>query len=307
MEEHEHRVRDVPLPDGRHLRVRVWPGSGRPLVLLHGLLDDSIGWGRLAADTRRPAIAIDLPGFGGSDLPKRPRISAYADDVAAALGRMRLDGCTVVGHSLGGAVATAVAERSPLVGGLALLAPAGFGSIRLAEALSLPGVVHVAQAALPFALVSPLHVAAAYTTFVAHRRLPSRDLMARLRRRAFRSASGVRAATEEIAAAGRSPRGFQHRRVEFDGPVAALWGDRDALVPLEHIAALRRALPQAHVEVWEEMGHHPQRERPHDLIGFVEAHALRCRPGGPQRTPDPCAVPARGARSAAGLGAAEAA
>jgi pimeloyl-ACP methyl ester carboxylesterase len=295
MEEHEHRVRDVPLPDGRHLRVRVWPGRGRPLVLLHGLLDDSVGWARLAGDTRRPVIAVDLPGFGGSDLPTRPRISAYAQDVAAALSRMRLDGCTLVGHSLGGGVAAAVAERSEIIGGLALLAPIAFGPIRLAEAFALPGVVHVAQAALPFALVSPLHVTAAYTTFVAHRRLPSRDLMARLRRRAFRSAPGVRAAVEAIAAAGRSPRGFQHRRIDFAGPVAALWGERDSLVPLAHIASLRRALPQAHVEVWPGMGHHPQLERPHALIEFLETHALRARPCGRQRLPALHALPARAA------------
>ena len=63
----------------------------------------------------------------------------------------------LVGHSLGGAVATAVAERAEgLVCGLALLAPVGYGSIRLAEAFSLPGVVDVAELALPFALVSPL-------------------------------------------------------------------------------------------------------------------------------------------------------
>lgn len=273
----QHRIRDIPLPDGRRLRIRTWPGRGRPLVLLHGLLDDSVGWARLAADTRRPCIAVDLPGFGGSDPPTRPRISAYAEDVSAALGRMSLDGCTLVGHSLGGAVAAAVAERTDFVGGLALLAPAGFGPIRLAEALSLPGVVHVAQAALPLALVSPLTVTAAYSTFVAHRQLPSADLMARLRRRAFRSGPGVRAATVAIAAAGRSGRGFQHRTIDFDGPVAALWGERDALVPAAHLRALRRALPQAHIEVWAGMGHHAQRERPHELHRFIEQHASRLR------------------------------
>src|SRR5437016_8151762 len=78
-------VRDVRLEQGRRLRVRSWPGEGRPLVLLHGLLDDSEGWSSLAMDTRRPCIAVDLPGFDGSDLPLRPRISAYADDVATGL------------------------------------------------------------------------------------------------------------------------------------------------------------------------------------------------------------------------------
>jgi pimeloyl-ACP methyl ester carboxylesterase len=99
--------------------------------------------------------------------------------------------------------------------------------------------------------------------------------MARLRKRAFRSGPGVRAATLAIAASGRSPRGFAHRPVAFDGALAAVWGSRDALVPLEHADALREALPQAHVEIWRGMSHHPQRERPAQLAAFIEEHASR--------------------------------
>jgi pimeloyl-ACP methyl ester carboxylesterase len=267
------KVRDVRLAQGRRLRVRRWPGEGRPLVLLHGLLDDSEGWTGLAMDTHRPCLAIDLPGFGGSDLPRWPRIGAYAQDVAAGIDRLGITECTLVGHSLGGAVATAVAERQDSVHSLVLLAPAGFGHIRLAEWFALPGVRDAAQLALPLALISPLLVTAGYAAFVAHGQLPSRDLTDRLRRRAFQSAPGVRNAVTAIAAAGRSPRGFHHRRVAFDGPVAALWGERDALVPLAHTKAVKTALPQAHVEVWPRMGHHPQRERPAQLSRFIEHHA----------------------------------
>lgn len=266
-------VRDVRLPQGRRLRVRSWPGEGRPLVLLHGLLDDSEGWTGLAMDTHRPCVAIDLPGFGGSDLPRWPRIGSYAEDVAAGLDRLGIDACTLVGHSLGGAVATVVAERNTNVHSLVLLAPAGFGHIWIAEWFALPVVRDAAQLALPLALVSPLLVTAGYAAFVAHGRLPSRDLTDRLRRRAFQSGPGVRSAVTAIAAAGRSPRGLHARRVDFDGPVAALWGERDALVPQGHIKAVRSALPQAHVEIWPRMGHHPQRERPAQLSRFIERHA----------------------------------
>ena len=278
-------IRDGTLPDGRRLRVRCRPGRGRPLVLLHGLFDDAEGWDALARDTRRPCYAVDLPGFGGSQGPVRPRIGAYAEDVAAGLEGLEISDCTLVGHSLGGAVAVAVAERSAAVGALALLAPVGFGPILLADWMALPGLVDLWQFALPVALVNPLTVTAAYTTFVAHGRLPSRDLMARLRRRAFRSGPGVRAATVAIAACGHSERAFARRPVAFDGPVAVVWGARDALVPTAHIPALRRALPQAHVEVWDGMGHHPQRERPVALARFIERHASR-RPRGRRDRPD---------------------
>jgi pimeloyl-ACP methyl ester carboxylesterase len=59
--------------------------------------------------------------------------------------------------------------------------------------------------------------------------------------------------------------------------VAVLWGERDALVPLSHAKAVKFALPQARVEVWRGMGHHPQRERPAELSRFVERHAARGR------------------------------
>jgi pimeloyl-ACP methyl ester carboxylesterase len=266
-------IHDVTLPDGRLLRVRCWPGRGRPLVLLHGLFDDAEGWDALARDTSRPCYAIDVPGFGASDGPTRPRISAYAEDVVHGLQALGVDDCTLVGHSLGGAIAVAVAERTRAARGLALLAPVGFGPILIADWITIPGVIDVWQLALPVALVNPLTVTAAYATVVAHGRLPSRDLMARLRKRAFRSGPGVRAATLAIVAAGHSLRGFANRPVDFDGPVAAVWGARDALVPVGHANALRRALPQAHVEVWARMGHHPQRERPVALARFIETHA----------------------------------
>jgi pimeloyl-ACP methyl ester carboxylesterase len=143
--------------------------------------------------------------------------------------------------------------------------------------VTLPGVIQVAELALPLALLNPLVCTAAYSTFVAHGRLPSRDLVQRLRRRAWQSGAGVRAAVEAIAFAGRDPRGYTRRAIDFEGPVAALWGANDALVSRSHIPALQAALPQAHVEVWQGMGHHPQRERPQQLATFIEMRAARAR------------------------------
>jgi pimeloyl-ACP methyl ester carboxylesterase len=262
-------VSAVRIPGGRRLTVRRWDGVGEPLVLLHGLLDCSEGWSSLVSRTARPCIAIDLPGFGGSDLPERPRIDSYARDVACALERLAVRDCTLVGHSLGGAVAAAVADTSDRVAGLVLLAPAGFGRIAIADVLSKPVVVDIATLALPLALVNPLTATAAYSTFVARRRLPERDLIARLRRRAARAPFAVRAATIAIAHAGRDePRGGR-----FTGPVAALWGTHDALVPTTHARRLREAIPQADVQFWPDMGHHPQRERAGALAHFVERTA----------------------------------
>jgi pimeloyl-ACP methyl ester carboxylesterase len=272
-----HELVAVLLSDGRRLHARRSHGRGRPVVLLHGLLDDAAGWIDVMDRLPNPCLAFDLPGFGGSSPVTAPRIAAYAADVTEALAALGVQHATLVGHSLGGAVATAVAERSPAIAGLALLAPAGFGVSKLAEMVTLPGVAAVAEAALPIGLANPVVVAAAYSTMVSHRRLPSRELVGRLRRNARRASRGARAAVEAIAAAGREDDGFHRRPVGFEGPVSVLWGDRDALVPVAHAENVRRALPQASVEVWPAMGHHPQRERPDALERFIGRAVWRTR------------------------------
>jgi pimeloyl-ACP methyl ester carboxylesterase len=260
------RVFSVDLPDGRRLTGRLWPGHGDPLVLIHGLFAHSACWADVASRTARPALAVDLPGFRGSDLPVAPRIDCYADDVAFALEALNVRRATLVGHSLGGAVAAALAERSSAVESLVLLAPAGFGRIRVTEVLTLPVVVDLATLALPLAFINPFLLSAAYAIFAGHGRLPERRLVARLRSDAARAPRGVRAAVTAIAARGRE----DQRRLRFDGRVGVVWGADDAVVPVSHAAGVRIAFPRAEIEAWPGMGHHPQDEHLADLVSIIE-------------------------------------
>ena len=266
------RAMAVELPDGRRLSLECWPGVGAPLVLLHGLLDCAVGWKHLAEVMDRPCYAIDLPGFGDSDRPRRNRISAYAEDVQAALAALEVHDFTLVGHSLGGAVATGLAERlRDDVAALVLIAPVGFGRIRVAEAIQLPGVRSVIRHGLPLALLNPLSALGVYMAVVGNGHMPDRELVARLRKNAYRWAPGAECANEAITASGLSRRAFYRGQLDYHGPVMALWGDRDRLVPLAHRDGVMTALPQAQVSVWKKMGHHPQRERPSELAQFIEA------------------------------------
>jgi pimeloyl-ACP methyl ester carboxylesterase len=51
--------------------------------------------------------------------------------------------------------------------------------------------------------------------------------------------------------------------------VYAVWGDRDRLVPVEHRRGVGVAFPQAQIDLWAGMGHHPTRERFDDLVALV--------------------------------------
>ena len=269
----------VVLPDSRRISVECWPGDGAPLVLLHGLLDCAVGWKHLAKLMDRPCYAVDLPGFGDSDCPTRNRISAYAEDVQAALAALEVHNFALVGHSLGGAVAAGLSERlRDDVATLVLMAPVGFGRIHLAEAIQLPVVRRLARHGLPLALANPVSAFGVYMAVVGNGHLPDRELVARLRKNAYRWAPGAQCANEAISASGLSRRAFYRRELDYDGPVLALWGERDRVVPLAHRDGVMTAFPHAQISVWKKMGHHPQRERSSDLALFIEAACDRALP-----------------------------
>jgi pimeloyl-ACP methyl ester carboxylesterase len=92
------------------------PRKGSPIVLLHCYTCSMNWWFGMMPRLERGhrVIAIDLLGHGGSDKPTSGySIENQADLVAQALGRLGVRGATVVGHSLGGIVSVALAERSP--------------------------------------------------------------------------------------------------------------------------------------------------------------------------------------------------
>lgn len=123
-------------------------GQGAPIFLLHGFTADSQSWSPLekTLDPTRPLIRIDLPGHGKS--PKR-QVHSFKD-----LSRMILEAFDeavrdvehvhIVGHSLGAALALALADlRGRRVASLTLIAPAGLGPE--IDAAALGGIVRASR------------------------------------------------------------------------------------------------------------------------------------------------------------------
>jgi pimeloyl-ACP methyl ester carboxylesterase len=238
------------------------------------MLDSSEGWAPLSEGFTCRRIAFDLPGFGYSDSQPSGSIRGYARDIAQGLDMLGVTRFTLVGHSFGGAVATALAELMPdRVCGLVLLAPVGFGRIHLAEAASIWGVSDLAAVGLRVMLSNRLAVTAAYAAMVTTGQWPERELVDRLTSRGGRRVEGAREATRALVEAGRAPDAFHRRRVHYGGPVYAIWGDRDLLVPVSHRDGVRAAFPHARIVVWKGMGHLPARERMEDLIAVINRAA----------------------------------
>jgi pimeloyl-ACP methyl ester carboxylesterase len=117
--------RIVKMPGG-DLQIREdGPRDGQPIVMLHGFAASMHWWTptaqRLAQSFR--VIRIDLLGHGGSEKPRDGySMPNQARLVAQALAQLDVQHAVVAGHSMGGAVATALTQVDPtLIDGLVLV------------------------------------------------------------------------------------------------------------------------------------------------------------------------------------------
>ncbi|MFC4947075.1 alpha/beta fold hydrolase [Pseudonocardia sp. GCM10023141] len=123
--------------DNWGLGARSWPaGSGRPVLLVHGLAANARLWDEVAGHLSaagHPVLAVDLRGHGSSaavpdtdtddpDAPAKDPTHTAASDLAAVCDEQGWAAPVVAGHAWGGNVALQLAaDRPALVHGLALV------------------------------------------------------------------------------------------------------------------------------------------------------------------------------------------
>ncbi len=256
-------------------------GSGRAVVLCHGLLMDDSVWGLVLPhlDVGLRVVRPVLP-LGAHRLPMRPDADLSLRGQAARLGefldRLELDDVVLVASDTGFPLLLA-AECHPRVGALVALPceafdniPPGLPGKTVALAARIPGGVLAAAAALRLPFAARL----SFTLGPMSRRPIDRRLVSRwtaplLRDRAVRRDLVKYATASDFSAIDVACRALS----EFDGAVVLLWSRADRMMPFAHAVAISRALPQAKLVAFDDGGSLLQLDEPIRVAAEINALA----------------------------------
>ena len=245
--------------------VDIGSGDGTPIVFIHGLSGTWQNWLEnlpYFAQKRR-CIAMDLPGFGYSDMPREKiSISNYARQVDALCEQLGLGECIVVGNSMGGFVTAELSIQYPQrAERVCLVSAAGISVTNLRRRPVLTGAriigaLGAASAAQNRYIVARPKLRWFFTNFIF--RHPSRiapDLMYEQLRGAGKK--GFYDAMDALTSYD-----FRDRLPEIKAPTLIVWGEHDMLVPVKDAHEFERLIPQSRTVILDDTGHVPMLERP---------------------------------------------
>ncbi|WP_421993779.1 alpha/beta fold hydrolase [Roseococcus sp.] len=239
-------------------------GEGSPVLLLHGLFGAARNWGgiqkRLAQ--RHRVLAPDLRNHGESPHAARMSYADMAEDIAGLIAARGMRAPAVLGHSMGGKVAMALALRhGPMVGRLVVadIAPvkyppslrgyiAAMRAITLKMGLTRKDADGALEATIPEAGIRAFLLQSLdFSADVPSWKMGLAELAAAM------------PDIEDFAEAGR-----------YDGPTLVLAGAQSRYIRLENHDLFRRLFPQARFATVEKAGHWLHADNPHGFLTELE-------------------------------------
>lgn len=224
------------------------PGTGRPIVILHG-------WGRSCTEwvpygvelnkkTGRTVYCLDLPGFGGSPLPQVATMEQYAQLLVTWMDYLKIGQIDLVGHSLGGRVGIILGARyGARIGKLVLIDAAGVRPWS-AKRMAIKGVAKL-------------------FSWVPEKM--RRKLAVGLMDEDYRNSPALRDLYRAVVKTDLTP--FLPK---INSPTTVIWGERDPLLPLALTKIYRRHIKNVAVRVVWEAGHDPHLSHPRETARIVE-------------------------------------
>ncbi len=246
---------------GRQIRYLTKGEGGVPVILIHGFGGDLNNWlfNHDALAAGRAVHALDLPGHGSSSKDVGDgSIGFFADVVTGFADALEIEQAHLVGHSMGGAIALAVARAAPAwVASLTLIGSAGLGGE--IDGAYLEGFI----AAERRKDLKP-HVEKLFSDPALVTRQLVNDLLA------FKRIDGVTAALGTVRDAF-APGGAQAedlRAVAGTVPTLVIWGAGDQIIPASHAEGLGDGVD---CTVLDGQGHMVQMEAAAEVNRLIDA------------------------------------
>jgi pimeloyl-ACP methyl ester carboxylesterase len=241
-------------------------GDHRPIVFVHGLSGQWQNWleniPRFAQQRR--VVALDLPGFGISPMPREKiTIDLYGRVVAELCDRLGLAPAVLVGNSMGGYVAAEATIDAPeAVERLMLVSAAGISqsqvpldrALRAAKVMALATRASTAQRRRHMARPALRHWI--LSMVVRH---PTR-LQPDIAFEGLVKGSGKPGFVDALVAC--IDYDFRERLPEIACPTLVVWGREDAIIPVADADTYVELIPGARKLIFEDTGHVAMVERP---------------------------------------------
>ena len=249
----------------------VQTGSGRPLLLVHGI-SNLHNWDLVvpALARERTVIAVDLPGFGESPpLPGEVTVATLTDAVEEFITERGLDAVDVVGSSMGARMVLEMARRGHR-GAVVALNPGGFWSdrqVKIFGATVGPSIALVkrVQPLLPALTSSAVGRTALLLQFSAKPwRLPADLVLQELRN--FAASPSL---DEAVHALVHGPKQEGAPVGSLPGRITIGWGRNDRVtLPSEADKALQ-LFPDASLHWFSNCGHFPHWDQPQETVRLI--------------------------------------
>jgi pimeloyl-ACP methyl ester carboxylesterase len=251
-------------------------GDGPVLLLVHGMFGDHLDWEPVLVPlaARHRVLAVDLPGFGGSDKPDANYSTEFfLAALAEFLDRIAVRRATLAGNSFGGILATRFAlahadrvERLILVSGVREFneEERNFTRARMSREnlLGLTPEVNQLMFAPIFAKEGP-----AQERYLAKQN-------AKLLRADYPEYARAMARSVETALTAYQP----ERLGEMRCPVLLLWGQQDVVIPPDHARHALAQLKNGTLVVLPGCGHAPQLDDPEAFVAAIEEFFRKSEP-----------------------------
>jgi len=247
-------------------------GSGKPLLLVHGLGGSWRSWNPVleALAAQRDVIAIDLPGFGATPpLPSAPTFLGLADAVEAFLREHEFTGIDVVGSSMGARLVLELARRN-LVGASIALDPGGFWrgweeSLFATSIGTSMKLIRALQPVLPLLTANPVTRTALFAQFSARPwALPAQLALDELR--TFAASPSFDAVLEDLVT---GPRQAGAPAGTLRAPLVIGWGRADRVCLPRQAERALAAFPDARLHWFDGSGHFPQWDVPVESVRLI--------------------------------------